>query len=136
MGAKEPILRENTVAFVVAKLCVPMGEGPTDLLLEAWHIAPVPGDPVNDDYDARLIDFEMPLVFALGTVGTVPDGVSGGVITFPVTVTDFVRGSVRETVLRYVFDVDKIPIRRGLITVAVSVAEWTSPCHAGRTSQH
>ena len=90
MGTKEPILRENPAAFVVAKLCVPTGEGPTDLLLEAWHIAPVPGDPANDDYDVRLIDFEMPLVFALGTVETVPDGVSGGIITFLVTVTDFV----------------------------------------------
>ena len=136
MGAKELILRENTAAFVIAKLCMPTGEGPTDLLLEAWHIAPVPRDPANDNYDTRLIDFEMPLVFALGTVGTVPNGVSGGVITFLVTVTDFVRGSVRETVLWYVFNVDKIPVCRGLITVAISVAEWTSPCCTGRTSRH
>ena len=47
----------------------------TDLLLEAWHIAPMPGDPANDDYDMLLINFEMPIVFALGMVGTVPDGI-------------------------------------------------------------
>ena len=104
------------------------------MLLEAWHITPVPRDSANDNYNVRLINFKMPLVFALDMVGTVPDGVSDGVITFPVTVTDLVRGSIQETVLRYVFDVDKIPIRKGLITVTVSVAKWTSPCHAERTS--
>ena len=59
MSMKELILCKNTAAFVVIKLFVLTGRGPTDLLLEVWHIAPVPGDPANDDYDMLLIDFEM-----------------------------------------------------------------------------
>ena len=103
MTPKDPILRDHTVAFVVAKFNVPTRDGVdghTDMLLEAWHIAPVPGDPADPEYDERVIDFEMPLVFALGIVRADHDGTAGGVITFPVTVTDFVRGSIRETVLR------------------------------------
>ena len=106
-SAKAPILRDDTTAFVVAKLNVPTGDA-TDVLLEAWHIAPVPGDPEDRDYDARLIDFEMPLVFALGIVGTGHESPAGGVQTFPVTVTDFVRGGMMETVLSYVVDVGKV----------------------------
>ena len=100
--AKVPILRDNTAAFVVAKLYVPTEDldGSTDILLEAWHISPTPGDPADKDYDARLIDFEMPLVFALGTVGTGQDGAVAGLITLPVTVTDYVRGGIRESILR------------------------------------
>ena len=40
---KEVILRDKTVAYVIAKLNVPPARGP--LLLEAWHVTPVPEDP-------------------------------------------------------------------------------------------
>jgi hypothetical protein len=97
---KEVILRDKTVAYVVAKLNVPPAGGP--LLLEAWHVAPVPGDPSSIDYNAHIPDFERPIVIGLGIVSAGPDGPPGGAVTFPVTVSDYVRGGVKESTVRYV----------------------------------
>jgi hypothetical protein len=89
-------LPEKSVAFVVAKVNAPSGSSLGDILLEAWHIAPVPGNPASDGYDECPPDFCRPLVFALGTVAAGHDGPAGGAVTFPVTVSDYVRGAVKE----------------------------------------
>jgi hypothetical protein len=68
---KESILCINTVVFVVAKLYVLTEDldRSSDILLEVWHISPTPEDPTDKDYDAHLIDFEMPLILALPLAG-------------------------------------------------------------------
>jgi hypothetical protein len=114
--ASEVVLPENTVAFVVAKMNVPTGKGPTSVLLEAWHITPVPGDPASDGYDDLAPDFCRPLVFALGTVGTGHDGPADGVVSFPVAVSDYVQGGVKEMTVRYASAI--LILSRNLITFA------------------
>ena len=108
---KEPILANDTVAFVVAKLNVPQAAGKEskdsdpqtgNVLLEALHIVPIPGDPTVDSYQAHLPDFVRPLIFALGTIAANPEGPADGVVTFPLAVFDFVRGGMKECTLRYV----------------------------------
>jgi hypothetical protein len=82
--AKEVILEDKTIAYVVAKLNVPSVGGP--VLLEAWHLALVPGNPLSADYTFHIPDFEQPIVVRLGVVAAGPDGPPSGAVTFPVTV--------------------------------------------------
>ena len=96
--AKEVTLQDKTVAFVVAKLNVPPAGGP--VLLEAWHLAPVPGNPLSPDYTSHVPDFERPMVFGLGVVTAGPDGPPSGAVTFPVTVSNYVRGGMKESTVR------------------------------------
>ena len=108
---KEPILANDTVAFVVAKLNVPQAAGKEskdpepqtgNVLLEALHVVPIPGDPTVDGYQAHLPDFIRLLIFALSTIAANPEGPADGVVTFPLAVFDFVRGGMKECTLRYV----------------------------------
>ena len=102
---KHPILQDDTVAFVVAKLNVPTATGPGSsgtVLIEAWHVAPMPRDPTSDDYNAGMPDFFRPLVLGLGVVAAGHDGLAGGAVTFPVTVFDYVQGGMKEMTVRYV----------------------------------
>jgi hypothetical protein len=41
----------------------------------------------------HLPDFNNPLVVALGTVASPQQGAAGGSVTFPVSISEFVRGS-------------------------------------------
>jgi hypothetical protein len=125
----EVALPENTVAFVVAKVNVPAGKGPGNVLLEAWHVAPVPGDPTSDGYDERPPDFCRPLIFALGTVGAGHDGPAGGAVMFPVTVSDYVRGSVKEMTIRYASSM--LTLNRKLIPFAFQDVHWTGQRRVG-----
>ena len=111
---KEPILANDTVAFVVAKLNIPQAAGKEskdpepqtgNVLLEALHVVPIPGDPTVDGYQAHLPDFIRPLIFALGTIAANPEGPADGVVIFPLAVFDFVRGGMKECTLRYVLGV-------------------------------
>ena len=97
---KEVILQDKTVAYVIAKLNVPLARGP--VLLEAWHVTPVPGDPSSIDYNMRIPDFVRPIVIGLSIVSAGPDGPQGGAVTFPMTVSDYVQGGVKESTIRYV----------------------------------
>ena len=88
--AKEAILQDNTVAYVVAKVNVPAGNGSSTILLEAWHVTPVPGDPASENYNASIPDFIRPIVVGLGIVAAGHDGAAGGAVTFSVTVSDYI----------------------------------------------
>ena len=96
--SKDIILQDKTVAYIVAKLNVPPAGGP--ILIEAWHVAPVPGDPSSDEYNSHIPDFLRPIVVGLGVVAAGPDALPGGAVTFPVTVSDYVRGGVKESTVR------------------------------------
>ncbi|KAH9918035.1 hypothetical protein B0H21DRAFT_659508, partial [Amylocystis lapponica] len=85
-------VRDNTVAFVVAKLYIPPpGSGSTTALLEAYSLFPCPGDPSSDTYDDMLPDMPNPFVYGLGVVrgrwSLLPDNSKA----FAVEVSDHIR---------------------------------------------
>jgi hypothetical protein len=101
-------LQDDTVAFVVARAFAPPRGVFGKVLLDAYHIVPMPGDPSSDSYDEQLPDFPNPLVFAMGVVtsrpatcDTVP-GLPGSVMTFTLTLSEYVRGGAKESTLEYV----------------------------------
>jgi hypothetical protein len=98
---KSIILHNKTIAYVVVKLNLLSAGGP--VLLEAWHIAPFPGDPTSKEYSFYIPDFLRLIVVGLGVVGDGHNSLPGGAVTFPVMVSDFVHGGVKETSVRCVF---------------------------------
>ncbi|KAF8485204.1 hypothetical protein DFH94DRAFT_842849 [Russula ochroleuca] len=93
----EDPLPDDTVAYIVAKAHVPAMNVGGPVLLDVVHIAPLFGDPASEGYDSRLPDFDYPLVVALGTVTGPQEGPPGGIVTFPITVSEFVRGGSKES---------------------------------------
>ncbi|KIJ57953.1 hypothetical protein HYDPIDRAFT_72782, partial [Hydnomerulius pinastri MD-312] len=92
----DSVLPDNTVAFVIAKAHFPGGIPKENVLLEASHVIPLPGDPSSDTYENSLPDSPYPFVAGLGSVPsrteTLADGVSKG---FTVVSSDFVRDSMK-----------------------------------------
>jgi hypothetical protein len=72
---------------------------PSTFLLEAIHIAPEPGDPTTDDYEETVPDFPFPCILVHGTVSSEHKLDNGGIVNFPVTVSDYVRGSNKVSTL-------------------------------------
>ena len=99
----EPVLQNDTIAYVVAKAYMPPVNMPRIILLEAIHIASEPGDPTSDEYEDSVPDFPFPSIFVQGTTSAEHKGDDGGVIHFPVTVTDYVRGHNKKSNIVYVF---------------------------------
>ena len=93
---------DDTVAFVVAKAYVPPVNFSKTVLLDAILMIPVPGDPSSIEYDERVPDLCTPLVFGIGTVAAAQDSAPNTPVYFPTTVSDFVRGSPKQTVIQYV----------------------------------
>lgn len=88
---------------MVAKAYFPAGEcEAAPVLLDAIHLCPMPGDPTLANYDDMLPDFCNPLVLAMGSVAEPPINRAGGALTFPITVTEFVRGGMKESIVQYV----------------------------------
>jgi hypothetical protein len=58
----DPILENNTVAFVIAKVFAPIG---STILLDAFYLVPLPGDR---SYDDALPDIPISFVTTLGHV--------------------------------------------------------------------
>jgi hypothetical protein len=98
----DSVLQDDTIAFVVAKAYVPMGKTTGNVLLEASHIFPVPGDPRSPEYEERVPDFCCPYIFAQGICTGEHTEKDGGIVTFPVTVSDYIRGSTKQSTLQYV----------------------------------
>lgn len=95
----DTIFQDDTIAYVIAKAYVPPGNVQGNILLEAIHIAPVLGDPTSREYEDKVPDFIQPAVFIHGTVSGDSDNEQNGVVTFPVVVSDYVRGSTMQTTL-------------------------------------
>lgn len=86
----DAILVDDMVAFVVAKAFIPPGNLPGNVLLDAFHVVPMSGDPSSEDYEAHLPDFPLHLVFALGTVTAPHETLPGGMVTFPLLLSEYV----------------------------------------------
>ena len=99
----DTILPDDTIAFVVAKAYVPSVDVSKTVLLDAMLLIPIPGDPSSPDYDERTPDLYTPLIFGIGTVAASQEALPNTPVYFPTTVSEFVRGSPKQTVLQYVF---------------------------------
>jgi hypothetical protein len=100
--ADDVVLADHTVAFVTAKVHIPVGDGPVVTELEGTHIVPLPGDPKSPTYSSQLPNFCFPLVFAHGVVGAAKGGAGGttvGLTSFSLGVREYVRGSTKQTEL-------------------------------------
>ena len=73
-----------------AKVNISAGNGSSTILLKAWHVTPVPGNPASENYNASIPDFIRPIVVGLGIVAASHDGAAGGAVTFSVTVSDYI----------------------------------------------
>ena len=99
----DTVLADNTIAFVIAKVYVPPANVPGNILLEAIHIAPVPGDPTSEAYEDSVPDFRFPAIFAHGCVINEHQEEKLGVVTFPMVVSDYIRGGTKQSTLQYVY---------------------------------
>ncbi|KAI6124542.1 hypothetical protein EDD16DRAFT_1475158 [Pisolithus croceorrhizus] len=98
-------LPDNTVAFVSAKASVPASVPQEPVLLEAFHLAPVPGDPSTDSYEQTVPDFPYPTVIGLGTVSSQPRVLADGTSkVFAALSSDYVRDARLNSVVHCVFD--------------------------------
>jgi hypothetical protein len=88
----------NSVAYVTAKVSVPAANIGGPILLAASSITPLIGDPAMLNYDQRIPNFEAPLVVTLGIVDGPLRGPPNGVVSFPVQVSDYMRGGKMECV--------------------------------------
>jgi hypothetical protein len=93
----EAPLPNNTAVFVVAKAHIP----PAGIvLLDALHFSPMMGNSSDKNYNATLPDFPNPLILGLGTVSADREQSLHGSITFPVTLSEYIHGRVRQSVLQ------------------------------------
>ena len=90
------VLQDDTIALITAKAYIPPGTVPGSILLEVIRMAPVPVQ--SPGYMDPESDFRYPTVFAHGTVTGEHDGGQGGVVRFPMTTSDYVRGSTKQTI--------------------------------------
>jgi hypothetical protein len=96
------IYPDKTVALIVAKGYIPPGDVTGDLLLDALHFAPFPGDPSSLDYDSTLPHFLWPLIFGLGTVSGPSKELADQNYSFPISLSEYVRGSLKQSSISYV----------------------------------
>jgi hypothetical protein len=94
----DTILRDHTVAFVIAKChFVPHQTA----LLEAYYIAHVPGNPNSDTYEDHIPDIPIPFVFCIGHVlGNVPMPDDSGLKSFALNVSEYVRDEQKSSILQ------------------------------------
>lgn len=98
------VYSDNTVAIVVAKGHIPAPDVAGDLLFDAMDFAPFPGDPSAPDYDKTLPDLPWPWIFGLGDVSGPSNELPNGQVTFPVTASDYVRGTSKQSTILYVLN--------------------------------
>ncbi|KAH9949771.1 hypothetical protein B0H21DRAFT_725800 [Amylocystis lapponica] len=95
------ILRDDTVAFVGAKVFAPLQ---ATALLEAYCLYPCPGDPTSDDYESSIPDMPHPIVYGVGVVRgnhtVLEDGKSKA---FPVSVQDRLRNESMSCVIQCMY---------------------------------
>lgn len=98
------LLADNTVAFVVGKAYIPRSTtsyNNTDkALIDALYLMPCPGDPSDPEYEARIPDFPGPLVIALGSVTGGHSTLPNSDITFPLTLSEYVRDDTRQSIIQ------------------------------------
>jgi hypothetical protein len=96
----DTVFQDDTVAFVMAKAYAPPGNVAGNVLLDAIHVVLLPGDPLDDSYDEHLPDFPYPIVLGLGTVTSSVETLPDGRFSFPVSLSDYMRGNLKQSVLQ------------------------------------
>ncbi|KAI6022836.1 hypothetical protein PISMIDRAFT_101100 [Pisolithus microcarpus 441] len=103
---KDAMLPDNTVVFISAKVSVPLCVLNKPILLEAFHLVVVPGNPSAKDYEQSVPDFPYPVVVGLGTVTSqaqiLADGMSWA---FSVLSTDYVCDAKLESTVVHIFGI-------------------------------
>jgi len=96
----DTVFQDNTVTFMLAKVYVPPGNIAGNVLLEAIHVVPLPGDPSDKSYNKHLPNFPYPLKLGLGTVTSLVETLPDGCISFPVSLSDYMQGNLKQSVLQ------------------------------------
>jgi hypothetical protein len=81
---------------------IPAPNVPGGLLFDAMDFAPFPGDPSAPDDDKTLPGLPRPRIFGLGDVRGPSNKLPNGQVTFPVTASDYVRGTSKQSTILYV----------------------------------
>ncbi|KDQ49074.1 hypothetical protein JAAARDRAFT_143925 [Jaapia argillacea MUCL 33604] len=96
----DTILPDNTVAFVIAKVFAPPN---ADIILNAIHVVPLPGNPNNDDYESHIPDVPHPFFLGLGSAQGLQETLADGKLRgFTVLLSDYVRESVKQFNIQFV----------------------------------
>lgn len=99
--SSEPIYPDMTVFYTVAKAYIPNNNQPA--LLDPLIFAVVPGDPSSPDYEGSLPNCPFPLLFAIGTVGSISHPpVLDIKRLFELNVGEYIRDEVRSSTIRSV----------------------------------
>ena len=106
----EPIFPDQTVVFLIGKLCIQPGT--PQAFIDATHIRPIPGDPSDPNYEDRVPDFPNSHVDGVGIVSGQHEVLEDRSRVFPVTVSEYVREEVKSFQIRYVFF--SVPVRHPL----------------------
>jgi hypothetical protein len=94
------VFDDDSIAFMVLKVYIPPGNVASNVLLEALYIAPLPGDLGDDSYDDHLPNFPHSLVFGLRMVTAPVDSSPDSCILFPVSLSDYVQGSLKQSTIQ------------------------------------
>jgi hypothetical protein len=73
-----------------------------DVLLDAIHIVPCPGDPSHESYDDTVPNFQFPMVYGLGIVSTPHETLPNGSTAFSVALTEYVRDTNQQSNIQFV----------------------------------
>ena len=92
----------DTVAYVIARAFCPPNK---PVLLDTYHIFPVPGNPANGaEYKSRVPDCPHPFVSGIGIVSGRAKVLADGVTKFfPVVVSDYVQESKKVSTVQFVY---------------------------------
>ena len=100
---EEGAIADNAVAYLTAKIYIPTSTN-EPILLDALETDAVPGDPASPTYLLSVPRTKTPTVFANGVVSDTNRSSNDSVVTFRLTVSEFVRNSVKQSNLLYAFD--------------------------------
>ena len=101
--ASEAIVHPNdTVAFVIAHASVQ--QHPFQILMEAKHLIPMPGNPEDNDYNERMPNFPYPFIAAIGHVTNTHHAMQGedAKTQINLSVSDYVHGSIQASTIQLV----------------------------------
>lgn len=98
-SASDHLLADDTVAFVIAKAFVPANDV---VLLDAYHIVDVPGNPRDDAYQDSVPDVPIPFVVGVGEVIRTDESFRGDgkPMAFSVSVSEYVRDGPKTSVVQ------------------------------------
>ena len=119
---------DNTIAFVVARVHIPCTE---DILLDAIHIVPCPGNPLDDSYNDSVPYFQFSMVYRLGVVSSPHESLPNRSMAFSVALTEYVHDANQQSTVQCIISYYGF---KWWLTIA-SGASWTGLYLAGGIHQ-